>query len=237
MSLLICSATEDELRAAAPGILPAQIREMQPMAINLKRGPCIFMTTGVGPINTALAIGHCLGLTSATARKLEAILYVGLAGAFDLETSPLLSICRVKREYWPEYGLNDGTTVTARAFRFPQWKKADGSAIYETIEMADLPVLAPWTGKIRADWPDRVSISLAGATAGFARKNYLWNTWHADLENMEGFAAGYTAARAEIPCVEVRVVSNKVGPRSREEKDFDGALKVMEQILPALNLL
>lgn len=238
MSLLICAATEEELRAIAPKILPDVIEEMRPMAANLKHGAGIFMTTGVGPINAALAVGHCLGLTAESPQKVEAILNIGVAGAFDLEQTPLLSILRVKREYWPEYGLNDGSTVMARAFRFPQWKKTDGNDIYETLELDDLPALSKWTAsRIKADWRACVSITVAGATAGFARKNDLWNTWHASLENMEGFAVAYVAARAEIPCVEIRAVSNKVGPRSKAEKDFDGAIAELDKILPALNLL
>lgn len=239
MSLLICAATDKELGAAAPGLLPDSIEEMRPMRLALKQGgDGIFMATGVGPVNAALAIGHCLGLVHGGKQAVEAILFVGLAGAFELETSPLLSVWRVKREFWPEYGLNDGARVTARAFRFPQWSRPGGEDIYEQVDLAEISALKKWTGaKIRADWDACDSITVAGATAGFNRKTDLWNLWHAPLENMEGFAAAYAAARAEIPCVEIRVVSNKVGPRSAREKNFEGALLAMGQILPELNLI
>lgn len=237
MPLLVCAATAKELNAAAPSLLPADIEEMRPMVLTLPHGrEAIFMSTGVGPVNAALAIGHCLGLTHAN--PIKAILLVGLAGAFDLERQPLCSIWRVNREIWPEYGLHDGTRVTARAFRFPLWKKADGTEIYESLELADLSALAPWTGsRAQPDWEACPSLTVAGTTASFNRKNDLWNLWHADLENMEGFAVAYAAARAEIPCVEIRVVSNKTGPRSRAEKDFDGALEAMGEILPGLKLV
>ena len=50
-------------------------------------------------------------------------------------------------------------------------------------------------------------------------------------------AVAYAAARAGLPCLEIRSVSNKVGPRTAEEKDFPGALRQLGRILPALNLV
>ena len=78
---------------------------------------------------------------------------------------------------------------------------------------------------------------MAGVSASANRVRDLWNRYHAELENMEGFAVAYACARVGIPCVEIRSVSNKAGPRAREEKDFPGALAALENILPALNLL
>ena len=63
------------------------------------------------------------------------------------------------------------------------------------------------------------------------------NRYRAELENMEGFAVAYACARAGVPCVEIRAVSNKVGPRAADEKDFPGALAALGRILPALGLL
>ena len=54
---------------------------------------------------------------------------------------------------------------------------------------------------------------------------------------MEGFAVAYACAREGIPCVEARSVSNKVGPRANDEKDFPGALRALTRVLPALNLI
>ena len=59
----------------------------------------------------------------------------------------------------------------------------------------------------------------------------------AGLENMEGFAVAYACARMDIPCVGIRSVSNKVGPRAQDEKDFPGALAALTRVLPALNLI
>lgn len=241
MALLICAATPRELAALAPTLFPRpkEMPEMQPMRGPVKHGAALFMVTGVGPVNAALAIGYCLGLmhkSTGSEVNIEAILYAGLAGAFDLERTPLRSIWRVDTEIWPEYGLHDGTTVTARAFRHALWERKGEEDIYERLALADVSALpkASFRGE---PWPSCGSLTVAGVSASFARRNSLWDAWHMELENMEGFAAAYAAARAEVPLVEIRVVSNKVGPRGAWEKDFDGALKTMGQILPSLNLL
>lgn len=238
MALLICAATEKEIRALAPQ-LPPSLPEMQPARMRIKSGDAIFLITGVGPLNAALAIGMCFGLTHESVGaqiKIDAVLFVGLAGAFDLEQCPLRSIWRVNREIWPEYGLNDGIRVTARAFSHPLWKKESGEEVYEELALADIGDL-PGASKKGEPWPACASLTVAGVSASFARRDALWNIWHAELENMEGFAAAYVAARAGVPIVEIRVVSNKVGPRGRGEKDFEGALETLGEVLPALNLI
>ncbi|MBD5552717.1 MAG: futalosine hydrolase [Desulfovibrio sp.] len=239
MALLICSATAQELAQLAPDRLPANIIEMQPMQLELAHGAAIFIATGVGPVNASLSIGLCLGLTHASTGSkiaIDGIIYAGLAGAFDLNLTPLCSIWRVSREIWPEYGLNDGNSVTARAFKHPLWQRDGQEDIYDSIELADYAAM-PRYCRPKSEWPACASLTVAGVSASFARRNALWDAWHVELENMEGFAAAYAAARAEIPLLEIRVVSNKVGPRGRGEKDFEGALAEMKKILPGLGLL
>lgn len=241
MSLLICAPTVKELLALAPGVFPrpSAMPELSPMRAPIKNGDALFLVTGIGPINTALAFGLTFGLTHESVGsnvRIRGIILAGLAGAFDLQEYPLRSIWQIGEEIWPEYGLNDGLSVTARAFRHAQWEKTPGP-VYERISLTPVDAIPDINPKKDVDWGVCSSLTVAGVTASFARRQALWDAWHVPLENMEGFAAAYGAARAEIPMAEIRVVSNKVGPRGRGEKDFDGALEALGDILPALNLL
>ena len=209
------------------------------MLVDAKQGPLIFINAGVGPINAALATGLALGLTfdkDKNAPGIDAILCAGLAGAHDLEKTPLRSLWNVSEEIWPEYGLNDGIDVTARAFSYPLWKKADGY-IYDRLRLDGVSAISRKSFEEGKPWPSCRSVTVAGVSASFARREKLFNKYGAELENMEGFSVAYAALRAGVPCIEVRSVSNKVGPRSREEKDFDGALKALGQILPTLDII
>lgn len=238
MTTLVCAPTPQELAALAPALLPPaeDISEMTPIKISGKRSDLLFLAAGVGPINAALAVGLTLGLTFRRGESkagVAAILLTGLAGAYDLEKNPLTSLWQVTEEFWPEYGLNDGSSVTARAFSFPLWRRAAGD-VYDSVKLAeDCSVFGYKDGP----FPTRKSVTVAGVSASFARREHLYDKYRADLENMEGFAVGYAALRAGVPCVEIRSVSNKIGPRSKDEKDFDGALRTLGEILPTLNLI
>lgn len=239
MAILICAASPQEMTALAPGLFPdpEAVPQMRPMKTVLKNRELIFLVTGIGIINAAFAIGVTLGMTfdqKTEKSGVESMLYAGLAGAYDLNTHPLCSIWQIEEEIWPEYGLNDGQTVTARAFRFPQWKN-DREEIYDRVRLASYEIFE--RGKKAADWPKCASLTVAGVSASFDRREKLWNKYRVPLENMEGFAAGYAALRAGVPCVEIRSVSNKIGPRRKDEKDFDRALQALGEILPALNLI
>ena len=108
----------------------------------------------------------------------------------------------------------------------------------DRLTLSGVEALAPFGGRCAKDaLADCRSLTVAGVSASFARAADLRGRYQADLENMEGFAVAYACARQGIPCVEVRSVSNKVGPRAREEKDFPGALRALAQVLPALNLI
>ena len=82
-----------------------------------------------------------------------------------------------------------------------------------------------------------VCLTVAGVTACADRVEDLRAAYAPLAESMEGFAVAYACARMGIPCVGIRSVSNKVGPRAHDEKDFPGALRALSRILPALNLI
>lgn len=250
MALLVCAATGKELAALAPGLLPPpeDMDELRLFSQPLRGRETLFCVTGVGPVNAALALGFCLGQTARLAAAgaagsqsiphIDCVLNVGLAGAFALDAHPLRSLCVVREEIWPEYGLHDGQGVTARAFSFPLWRRGEPDGdVFDRVPLAGLDALAHGSLPAARHWPAVRSLSVAGVSASFARARDLQQRYHAELENMEGFAVAYACARAGVPCVEVRSVSNKVGPRQKDEKDFPGALEALAQVLPSLNLV
>jgi futalosine hydrolase len=225
MGLLCCAATEEELSAALPGLLPAgKIAEMD--LLPLARKGLFGCVTGVGPVNAAMAMGQCLATAGP---DVTGVVCVGLAGAFDLSATPLRTLCLVSEEIWPEYGLHDGRWVTAGAFRHPLWArpKEEGGDVRDR-----LPLAGPGTLGLVAcrDLAVRTSVTVAGVSASLDRVRALLDGTRAELENMEGFAVAYACARRGLPCVELRTVSNKAGPRGKDEKDFPGALKALEAI-------
>lgn len=238
--ILLCAATAAEMLAAVPaGALPyseADLPLLKPVAFRLGKEGGLACVTGVGPINAALGMGMVLAQCTAAGQQLRAVINVGLAGSFDLGRWPLGSLQVVREEIWPEYGLHDGRQVVAQAFGFPQW--SDGrQEVRDRLTLAGPAELGlTLRGGVIGEAGVR-SLTVAGVSASVLRVQHLRQQYNAALENMEGFAVAYAAARAGLPCLEIRSVSNKVGPRTAEEKDFPGALRQLGRILPALNLV
>ncbi|WP_297672313.1 futalosine hydrolase [uncultured Desulfovibrio sp.] len=251
MSLLLCAATGRELAGLAPHFTPPGFPagagrgeavdrwpEMTLWPLRLKHGQGLCCITGVGPVNAALALGLAFAGAAAAGAPVTGVCVAGVAGAFDLREFPLLSLCLVREEIWPEYGLHDGQSVTAEAFGFPLWQPGHGEAVRNRLSLPDAAALAHCGARCAdTDFPPARSLTVAGVSASFARAADMRSRYRADLENMEGFAVAYACARQGVPCVEARCISNKVGPRAREERDFPGALRALPRILPALNLM
>lgn len=244
MAILVMAPTPAELLALGEKFLPKDVKEMRPYPVRARGRDLLFYATGIGPVNAAMAAGYCFGLTSSQdvfghAFKIEYCLLAGVAGAFDLGKCPLGQLCLVREEIFPEYGLHDGVNVVARAFRFPQWRVSDNEAIYDRIALAPLEAISAdkkWLGKTREKFLPCSSLTVAGVTASFARAMQLESLYHAELENMEGFSVALACSRVGAPCIEIRSVSNKIGPRAKDEKNFSEALQSLKTILPLLNL-
>lgn len=237
--LLVCAATARELLCALPeGALgplpgadcPAEAalpeQELLPLRLGIPARACI---TGVGPVNAALGMGLALADARRTGQSISLVLNVGVAGSMDLEQAPLCSLWRVEEEIWPEYGLHDGTAVDGPSFGFPQWHGPHGP-VFDRLPLPRPDRLPSCLAPLAA-LPPATSLSVAGVSAARERVAQLRQAHPgALLENMEGFAVALACARQGIACVEVRSVSNRVGPRAPHETDFPGAMRRLVHI-------
>jgi futalosine hydrolase len=146
---------------------------------------------------------------AATARAvalhpITAVLHVGLAGGRGVEPGSLVV----------------GTEAVYSDLE-AAWPVVDRAA-------AD-PGLCKRVGAVLADAP-RMPIhtsAAVGAADASAPDGPL-------VEAMEGFGVLRAAARAGVPAVEVRAISNAIGEPDRGHWDLDGALTALAAALPAL---
>jgi futalosine hydrolase len=85
---------------------------------------------------------------------------------------------------------------------------------------------------VRAALPTAPSLTI-GTSAAVAGPCALLSP-APDVEAMEGFAVLRAAARAGVPAVEVRAISNEIGEDDRTRWRVDDALEAVERALPAL---
>ena len=225
MQLLCVLATALEFKAFFPdwrGSLP----EHCALPINSRLLGCI---TGVGPVNAAMALGRVLALNP----QIGGVICSGLAGSFDLERAPLGTWTLATEEIYPEYGLlGEAVAGSCGQLEYGLDAEALGFAQFEQGELRvldRLPLAAPVAlGLPLAALPEKFAsgpaLTVAGVSASLERAGMLARRYGALSENMEGFAVALACARAALPCLELRVISNRVGSRLAQERVFGKAL-------------
>jgi futalosine hydrolase len=219
--LMLTAATHRELEAALrfSGPLPP-LRQAVPESRCIAGRDCVLLLTGVGLVNAAWALGRAAQLPG-----LSGVVNLGVAGSFDPDRFPLGRAAVVRREIWPEYGLQTGNTADAHGLGFAQHAAAgpDQVPVWNQVDLRPEED-AHRMGLHLEDLPGAVSLSVGTVTATAERARSLQQGYGADMENMEGFALAYGCLCAELPFVELRCVSNRVGSRRRKDWDMAGAL-------------
>ena len=213
MNVLCAVATPQEFRAIFPH-WKGTAAEHCIVSIRPGLAACII---GVGPVNAGIALGRILALR----HEAVAVFNLGLAGSFDPARAPLGSCILVTEEIWPEYGLLGDEGIDAPGLGFAQWEHG-GLRIFDRLplytDVTDFGLPRP------ADAVSGVSLTVAGVSASAKRADMLARRYHPLIENMEGFAVALACARQHIPCVELRIISNRVGSRARKDRAFPLAL-------------
>ncbi|TVM17991.1 futalosine hydrolase [Oceanidesulfovibrio indonesiensis] len=212
MPLLVAAATPKELAAALRNA--PELGEAPSDAGSILRRPLhgrdiLLMVTGVGPINAALAAGKAL----APPRDIEGVLLVGVAGTFDVERAPIGSLTAATSEAFPEFGLRTPEGVNPRGIGFSQGDAGSGGEVWDELPLDPHGAAS----RMGMDLPGCIAgpaVTVAGVTncerilADFAAR-------YAPLtENMEGFPWALATARAGVPFLELRSISNMVGNRT-----------------------
>ncbi|HHK60385.1 MAG TPA: futalosine hydrolase [Desulfobacterales bacterium] len=185
--LLVC-ATEFE-RAFLPADTPGQV-----------------LVTGVGPVDTALALGAFLAKSAAPPSLL---LDFGVAGAYPGGGAEVLDLCLAQREFFGDLGV-------CSADRIEPLDEDEATAAVEEPLDASLVNRACQILADRGLSPRRGNFVTVACVSGSRRRGLiLARRFDAMCENMEGAAVARAGRRFAVPVLELRVVSNLVEDRDR----------------------
>lgn len=227
MILLLC-ATETECRHALARLdIPATPTASENVAFRLANQDVLACVLGIGPVATALGIGALLERFP----KITGILNLGICGSFDLDRWPLGSVCVASAEIWPEYGLHGADDDTA--FGHQMFANMPLQPI-NRLDLAPADAAAQMGLHLPPDWRAGISLTVAGVSADQNRAQNLHGRFNAATENMEGFALALAARKWDLPFLELRTVSNPVGIRAKQAKNFHQALCTLEELLPLM---
>ncbi|AMK10554.1 futalosine hydrolase [Pseudodesulfovibrio indicus] len=226
--LLVMTATANEMKGAfpsAPAVAQGGVAEYAAGGRKL-----LLAVSGVGLVNTALCAGRLLARP-----EVEGVVNLGIAGAYDLDATPMGAPCCATEEIWPEYGLigEDGL-ADPKGIGFPLGR-AGGELVWNRIALTPDRDAAAMGLRLPGDWKRVPSVSVSGVAGTPQRAALLKAACGGNgTENMEGFALAYAAAGAGLPFLEVRTVSNLAGSREPGDWDLKGALRALETAAAAL---
>lgn len=197
MKVLVVAATSAEISRLYEHFGLAQENWVQTPEFDI-------LITGVGMTATAFALGKYLN------SSYNLVLNVGIAGSFDTNIA-LGSIVNVCSDTFAELGAED----------HDQFLSIDelgfGTNAYTNNYTSALPQVD------RLPQVKGITVNkVHGNAQSIARIKSLFNP---QVESMEGAAFFYACHQLQLPCLQIRSISNKVEPRNKETWEIGLAIK------------
>lgn len=235
--ILIASAVADEMAGLHKSLAGAVTRRIAGQDITCGRighQAVRLAVTGPGLANTV----H--GLTVAIVSELPGlILQIGCGGGFSEAGLDTGDVAVASKEIDIHLGLEpDGPEKSTGSLPFPVISKR-GREIFnrypvDAVERrrAAKQIKAAFAGS-GASVLTGPFITVATVTATSVRSRRLHRQYGALVENMEGAGAAHVAALYDIPFLEIRAVSNRVGDRDKSRWDLPLAFQRCSQAAKA----
>ncbi len=197
--ILTVAATEIEM---APFI--AQSAELAELAIDYRT-----LVTGVGPLETALRLTRFL---CESEHLFDGVLLFGVGGAYVLpdkaQQPEILDICLAEQEVAGDFGICLGNSMDY----------LDSSLTGDIIFNMDASLIARCQAvfdRLGINHHLGIFVTVNGITATGKRGEMLRSKWNGICENMEGAAVARVCREFNLPCAELRCISNYVEERDQ----------------------
>jgi futalosine hydrolase len=180
--------------------------------------------TGVGPVAAAAGTARLLALAEAGGTPYRTVVSAGIAGGF-IRRVPVGGTVLARRSIQADLGAQEpGGFLTLDQLGFGT-----------TVVPADEATLARLTESLRSRVYVGDVLTVSTVTGTVARAVELASVYPEALaEAMEGYGVACAATAAGAAFVELRTVSNTVGPRERGSWRVDEALAALTRAAPAL---
>ena len=189
--LLVAVATENEIRPLKKFLSCAEHLEV--------------LVTGMGPAATAASLSNYLSLHGLS---IHGVVNIGVGGAYVNSGLTLLDICLAQQEVFGDFGIcmqdeildfEPGLSQLSTPILFNEELVSNSKKILSINEM-------------KFKTANFVTVNCCSGTK--KRGDYLRQKFAAGCENMEGAAVAMVCNTFNIPCVELRCISNMVEDRN-----------------------
>jgi len=197
---LIVAATEDEIKSLVH--VSGKVEQVD------------FLVTGVGPVAAAVKLSSYLSNRSS---ELSAVLNIGVGGGYPNSGLEILDLCIAGQEFLGDLGICMGDEVL----------DLDTAKLQVTNRISmEGPLLSSVenilkTGCISYSIVNFITMNCCSGTE--ERGVYFQSKFLAACENMEGAAVALACQEFQVPCVEIRCISNMVEDRNLDNWQFADA--------------
>ncbi|MDQ4130882.1 MAG: futalosine hydrolase [Actinomycetota bacterium] len=223
--LLVVTATDREaapFRTALRGRCPVDVHGVRADDGRIDRHPVRLAVCGIGRASTAFHLARLL------LDRPQAVLQFGVAGAFP-DGPPVGGVALATEDVYADLGVaTEEGWLPAEALGIPLLERA-GVRFYDAFPCASEATAAA------AATLDAVSgrfVTVETVTGSAARAQELVRRHRPIAESMEGAAAAHACALDEVPFVQLRAMSNPVGPRDRAGWRLDEAVRTAAEAVP-----
>lgn len=217
MKLLIVSATEYEIKPLID-FLKTHSKELIPSVFLFKHISISILISGPGQLQTSFALSQY-----SSKSKCDLAINAGICGAFD-EKMKKGEVYLVYKDRMADFGA----------------ELADGSFtdIFEMglLEKDIFPYSDGWLAPLKSsliilNLPQACGITVNKVSGSQYSINFLRKKYNPDVETMEGAGFLYACNMMNIPCLQIRSVSNYVEPRNKNNWDIPKAIDSLNQFL------
>ena len=217
MKILLVAATPAEV---APLLARCQAASTLP-SFQANEHTINILLTGVGMLATAFNMGKHLATHS-----YDLAINAGIAGSFDFSI-PLGEVVNISEDVLAELGAEDGDSFLSLS----EMGFGDVSFAASDVQQAPVP-----------DTMKKVMESLKTVKAITVNKVHgnelsiakTLSRFKAQTESMEGAAFLYACNQFQLPCLQIRAISNYVERRNREKWNIALAVKNLNDLILAL---
>lgn len=167
------------------------------------------LCTGVGMVATSFHMGVTLN-----SYKYDCVINAGIAGSFDKHI-PLGTVIEVVEDQFPEMGADDGEHFLSLLD-------------LDLLKADDFPFQSGVLTNVQDLWnlsyPKMRSITVNTVHGCENRIAKTENRYQPQVESMEGAAFFYACKSSNIPCIQIRSISNYVEKRNRDAWDIPLAI-------------
>jgi len=176
------------------------------------------LITGIGQTQTTFSITRAI-----TKGRYSCLLNFGIAGSFKKKT-PIRSMVIVAEEIFADLGAenNDGEFLDL-------FEMGLNDANKHPFKDGKLQALIPESFTSAQHLPKVRSVTVNRVLSHANSIKWVEKKYAPDVVNMEGAAVFYACIMSELPCLQLRTISDFVGTRDKASWDIKGAVETLNQ--------